>query len=164
MTIDEARENHDSWVDAYRAWPSEQNRDKIIELSVALGFSGRADWYMPAMGMLEAVTPSGKKIPLLIRVGFGLYKFLCCPPDRPGWNDYHMARWRLTGDRAELVEIHRRVHDSNYREVQETAQWMVRAYRWQNADFHAAMQEVESNCERCTAAAAAESAQEQPCL
>ena len=164
MTVDELRDNHDSLVDAYRACPSERNRGRIIELAVGMAFSGRSDWYMPAMGMIEAISPGGKKVPMLLRISFGLYKFLYCPAGRPGWNDFLMARWRLTGDLAQLVEIHRRAHDSRYPRSQETCQWMVRSYRRQNADFHAAMSEVEASCERCAAAAAACCApQEQPC-
>ena len=152
MTIDEVRDNHDSLVEAYRSWPSTANRDKIIEMAATVVTSGRGDWMLPAIGMLDVVGVRAKKMPLVIRALIGVYKLFWCPPSRAGWNDYHMAVWRLTGDRASLVEIHRREHDGRYPAVQETAQWMVSSFSRQNAEFAAAMSEVRSSCVRCATA------------
>jgi len=164
MTIDEMMSGHGELVDQYRADPSCENAVKIRKLAGMMFGSGRVDWQMPALGMMDSIGLKHRHA-LRIRAMLWVLRPIMARSHRPGWSDYHMARWRLTGDRAELVEIHRRVHDATYPAVRETAQWMVRAYRRQNADFHAAMLEVESSCERCERwTAGTEVAQERPCL
>jgi hypothetical protein len=127
MTIDEMMSGHDELVDQYRSDPSCENAEKVRKLVGMMFRSGRVDWIMPALGMMDAIGLKHRHA-LRIRALLWVWRPLIAP-DRPGWNDYYMARWRLTGDRAELVEIHLRVHDDTHPAVQETAQWMVRAYR-----------------------------------
>lgn len=73
------------------------------------------------------------------------------PASHVGWNDYHMGRWQLTGDRNELVEIHRRCQHiyamgRAWSAVWQSAQWMTDSYRRQNPSFDLAMKVVEQNC------------------
>ncbi len=77
-------------------------------------------------------------------------------PDRPGWNDYYMARWQLTKEQACVREIHRRaVHlavphgNEMWAMVRFTAQWMVNSQRAENAEFDAALAVVEKQCAMC---------------
>jgi len=68
-----------------------------------------------------------------------------------GWNDYHMGRWQLTGDRKELVEIHQRCQHIQNKGVSssavwQTAQWMTNSYRKQDSSFDIVMCAVEWEC------------------
>lgn len=72
--------------------------------------------------------------------------------DRPGWNDYWMTRWLLTGDLLAVREIHRRaahLDGAKWSMVAETAQWMVSSVRQSDREFDVAYREVEAACDLC---------------
>jgi hypothetical protein len=65
----------------------------------------------------------------------------------PGWNDYLMAYWMLTGNPEAVEELYCRatdpVKDPALLPTKESAEWMVGSVRGQCAEFDRAYREVE---------------------
>lgn len=79
----------------------------------------------------------------------------------PGWNDYHMAYWFMTGDKASARELHRRATGDyckdlvsgkgpcqNCRLLKAGAAYMIESVRRQYSDFDEAMTKLETRSER----------------
>lgn len=71
-------------------------------------------------------------------------------PDAPGWNDYYMALWMMTGETVYVQELYSRavcVPSPWASELENltfsTARWMLSSVRSQFPDFHAALSAVE---------------------
>lgn len=73
-------------------------------------------------------------------------------PDRPGWNDYYMTLWCMTGNRAYALELYRRAVElpgpggselDYYRGS--SCRWMVASMRCQHPDFDRVMAEIEES-------------------
>ncbi len=71
-------------------------------------------------------------------------------PDRPGWNDYYMCLWCMTGNPAHALELYRRAVElpgpgateiDYYRAS--SAKWMVASMRSRHPDFDLKMVELE---------------------
>lgn len=77
-------------------------------------------------------------------------------PDRPGWNDYWMARWMVTREPEAVKEIHRRAAHippiGKWYVVAETAAWMVNSTMVQDHEFNHAYSDVLRQCEICKGA------------
>ena len=71
--------------------------------------------------------------------------------DRPGWNDYYMTLWFMTGNPEHAAEIYRRAvlvpkvgcSPMEYLTAS-TARWMVSSVRGQHPDFDAAISQLEA--------------------
>jgi len=73
----------------------------------------------------------------------------------PGWNDFHMAYWFMTADRATVCELHRRAtltlvpgDGREMRAVKATAVYLVQNVRAQYPDFDEALGRVETRCKQ----------------
>jgi hypothetical protein len=83
----------------------------------------------------------------MLRLGNRLYvKY----PDRPGWNDYWMACWMITGNPQHVHEIYKRATEVPGPDCSEselatlrTARWMVTSVRAGMPDFEAAISALE---------------------
>lgn len=71
-------------------------------------------------------------------------------PGRPGWNDYYMMLWFVTGRQDYLEELFRRCTDRPWPGATElvqgtyaTARWMAHSVRCRHADFDAAFSLLE---------------------
>jgi hypothetical protein len=127
--------------------------------------------FFPAMGFLRALLIRNAYQPLrrrgvkaparplhellfarfMVRVGFascwfsvtvGEYLMRRRYLDRPGWNDYYMVLWLMTGDRRYAQELYRRASlpDSP---VSVSCRWMVNSVSQQYPDFGAVMTDIE---------------------
>jgi len=73
-------------------------------------------------------------------------------PDRPGWNDYWMAIWFMTGNPEHAHEIYTRATaipgpgvDAEKFGTAATARWMVASVRGQHPDFDAQVSTLEAH-------------------
>lgn len=105
----------------------------------------------PAVGIFEVLAERRHvRNPRMLAFASGLVRLFLPASDR-GWNDYHMGRWQLTGDRKELVAIHQRCQQiynkgARWSAVWQTAQWMTNSYREQDSSFDLAMEAIEREC------------------
>lgn len=72
----------------------------------------------------------------------------------PGWNDYLLAYWMVTGDPEAVEELYCRAtdpaKDPALVAVKDSAEWMVASVRGQCADFDRAYREIEEERARET--------------
>jgi hypothetical protein len=105
----------------------------------------------PAIAIFEVLAERRHvRNPKMLASASILVRLFLAKSDR-GWNDYHMGRWQLTGDREELVEIHQRcqhIYDkgASWSAVWQSAQWMTNSYRKQDSSFDTGMEAVEQEC------------------
>lgn len=106
----------------------------------------------PSLGVLDAVKEQhshdfnwrGRAFLVLLRV--------CLRPNRPGWNDYWMARWMCTHNLSCVRQMHVRAAGhtcTRWPHVVESAAWMVRSTRQHDPIFDSQMKQVEQDCGLC---------------
>jgi len=153
MTREEFSTQLEKAIKAYRANPDHCANARDLRMVAGLALKTFRDLASvgPALGIIDGVSElHSHDLGLIARAGIWFLKRYSLTPDRPGWNDYWMARWRVTRNPACADEIHRRAcHLVEWPAVAETAQWMVGSYRTQDSDFDAAMNSALLRCSEC---------------
>jgi hypothetical protein len=145
-----ARCQHERY-ELYKSNPSRQTAGLLVRATLRwVVDSGKAS-FGPAVAIFEVLIEKRqvRNSRILALLSWALR--LVLPANEVGWNDYHMLRWQMTGDRTELVQIHQRCQHiyskgERWSAVWQTAQWMTDSYRKQDSRFDVAMKAVEREC------------------
>jgi hypothetical protein len=138
-------------LELYKTNPSRQTGGPLVRATLRWELEGGKASFGPAVAIFEVLTEKRqvRNPRMLALLSWALR--LVLPASQVGWNDYHMLRWQMTGDRTELVQIHQRCQHiygkgETWSAVWQTAQWMTDSYRKQDSRFDVAMKAVEREC------------------
>src|SRR4029077_279833 len=93
-------------LELYKHKPDKKTGTSLARATLRWIVRERKPSFRPAIAIFEVLAERRHaRNPKMLAFASVLVRLFLATSDR-GWNDYHMGRWHLTGDRKELVEIY----------------------------------------------------------